>query len=108
MNLELPQSARQKAHERATSPALLLGVRPQHAKIHRGAQETNGRNVISGTVYVAEPLGTEQLVRVRVGQELVQVLAGDELQVDMDEPVSLEIPPDRFFLFDAETEKRVA
>jgi hypothetical protein len=49
----------------------------------------------------------EQLVRVRVGSELVQVLTGDDVRVEMDEPVLLEVPPDRFFLFDAESEQRI-
>jgi hypothetical protein len=29
------------------------------------------------------------------------------VQVDLDEPVTLEIPPDRFFLFDTKSEKRI-
>lgn len=109
VKLELMQAAvRGKARERATGKDVLLGVRPQHAVLHRvGEVEPNGRNVVSGTVYVAEPLGTEQLVRVRVGKELVQILTGDDVQVDMDETVLLEVPNDRFFLFDAETEQRI-
>ena len=109
VKLELTPAIRQKAHERATGKNVLLGVRPQHAVLHRaGEVEPSGRNVVSGTVYVAEPLGTEQLVRVRVGSELVQVLTGDDVQVDMDETVLLEVPADRFFLFDVQTEKRIA
>jgi len=109
VNLELTPAVRQKAREQATGKNVLLGVRPQHAVLHRaGEVEPNGRNVVSGTVYIAEPLGTEQLVRVRVGSELVQVLTGDDFQVDMDETVLLEVPADRFFLFDIQTEKRIA
>jgi multiple sugar transport system ATP-binding protein len=108
VKLELAKATSQKARERATGNEMLLGVRPQHMILHQaGTAEANGRNVVSGTVYVAEPLGTEQLVRVRVGPELVQVLTGDDIHVDMDEPVLLEVPPDRFFLFDAESEKRI-
>jgi hypothetical protein len=73
-----------------------------------GEVGSNGPNVVSGTVYVAEPLGTEQLVRVRVGAQLLQILTGDDIQVAMDQPVLLEVLPDRFFLFDAETEQRIA
>ncbi len=108
VKLELSKSASQKVRERATGNELLLGVRPQHVILHRaGESGANGRNIVSGTVYVAEPLGTEQLIRVRVGSELVQVLTGDDIHVDMDEPVLLEVPPDRFFLFDAESEQRI-
>lgn len=108
MKLELSKAASQKVHERATSNKLLLGVRPQHVILHHtGESQSNGRNIVSGSVYVAEPLGTEQLIRVRAGSELVQVLTGDDIHVDMDEPVLLEIPADRFFLFDAESEQRI-
>jgi ABC-type sugar transport system ATPase subunit len=108
VKLNLPQELRQKVHERATGKDLLLGIRPQHLNLNPDeAAGANGRNIVAGTVYVSEPLGTEVLVRVRVGQELVQVLTGDDVQVDLDEPVTLEIPPDRFFLFDTETEKRI-
>ncbi len=72
MKLELQQDVSKKTHEQVTGKDVLLGVRPQHAVLHRlGETEANGRNVVSGTVYVAEPLGTEQLVRVQVGSELV-------------------------------------
>ncbi len=107
VKLGLPPALRQKVHEQATGNRVLLGVRPQHARLHLGTQASNGRNIISGTVYVAEPLGAEQLVRVRVGQELVQVMTDDDVHADMDEPVSIEIPSDRFFLFDTETEQRI-
>ena len=109
VKLGLPPEMRHRVHERATGNKVLLGVRPQHVVLHHtGQAQANGRNLVSGTVYVAEPLGTEQLVRVRVGSELMQVLTGDQVQVAMDQPVMLEVPPDRFFLFDAETEKRIA
>jgi multiple sugar transport system ATP-binding protein len=109
VKIELSREMRHKAQEQATGKRMLLGVRPQHMLLqHAGQSQANGRNIVSGTVYVAEPLGTEQLVRVRVGSELVQVLTGDQVQVAMDEHVLLEVPPDRFFLFDAETEKRIA
>jgi len=108
IKINIPQELRQKVHDRATQKNLLLGIRPQHLNLFQGATNgANGRNIVSGTVYVSEPLGTEVLVRVRVGSELVQVLTTDEIQVDLDEPVTLEIPPDRFFLFDTETEKRI-
>ena len=76
--------------------------------IHReGEVETNGRNIVPASVYITEPLGAEQLVRVRVGQEHVQILTADDFVVDLDEVVYLEIEPERMFLFDAESENRI-
>jgi ABC-type sugar transport system ATPase subunit len=108
LNLVMPDVLRGKAEERATSSRLLLGARPQHMLIHRqGEIQDNGRNIVRGSVYITEPLGTELLVRVRVGNEMVQVMASDDFEVGLDEEVMLEIPEDRIFLFDAETEVRI-
>jgi ABC-type sugar transport system ATPase subunit len=103
----LTDTARQKVVGQTQSNKVLMGVRPQHVTLHQGELQPNGHNVVNGAVYVSEPLGAETLVRVRVGKELVQVLADDKVRVDLDEKVSLEIPPDRFFVFDTTTEKRV-
>jgi ABC-type sugar transport system ATPase subunit len=108
IRLDLPSAIRQKVQEQTNEREILLGIRPQHLNLYReGSLQSNGHNVVNGTVYVSEPLGTEVLVRVRVGTELVQVMTTDEVQVDLDEPVTLEIPPDRFFLFDTKSEKRI-
>jgi ABC-type sugar transport system ATPase subunit len=108
LDLVLPPVLRQKAGEQATSPKVLLGARPQHMLIHREGQvQTDGRNIVPATVYITEPLGAEQLVRVRVGKEIVQILTADDFIVDLDEQVYLELESERFFLFDAETERRI-
>ncbi len=108
VRMELPPAVRRHVQDRAKGSNFILGVRPQHVVLHQGQFNSNGRANVKGTVYVAEPLGTEQLIRVRAGKELVQILTDDNIQVKMDESVALEIRPDRFFLFDAETEQRVA
>jgi multiple sugar transport system ATP-binding protein len=100
---------RAKAHEQLSGRQVSLGVRPQHMLVHKqGAVTPNERNLVPGKVYIAEPLGGEQLVRVRVGEQIVQLLTSDALRVDMDEPVQLEIPTERFLLFDSVTGKRVS
>jgi ABC-type sugar transport system ATPase subunit len=62
---------------------------------------------VPASVYIFEPLGAEQLVRVRVGHEQVQILTADDFAVDLDEVVYLEIEPERMFLFDAESKNRI-
>ena len=97
----------QKVLAQTQNAEMLFGARPQHITVHHGTLQGNGQNIVTGTVYISEPLGAEQLVRVRVGKEIVSILTEDTLMVDMDEPVSLVVAPDRFFLFDAKSEKRV-
>jgi len=109
MDVILSDAWRQKVILQATSNQLLLGARPQHMLIHReGEVQLNGsRNILPGVVYITEPLGTEWLVRVRVGQELVHILSREAHSFELDERVYLEVPAERMFLFDAKTEKRI-
>ena len=107
MHVTLTPQARQKVLAQTQSTEMLFGARPQHITVHHGTLQGNGQNIVTGSVYVSEPLGAEQLVRVRVGKEIVSILTEDTLMVDMDEAVSLVVAPDRFFLFDAQSEKRV-
>jgi multiple sugar transport system ATP-binding protein len=107
MHVSLNPEARQKVLAQSPNSEMLFGARPQHITVHHGTLQGNGQNIVTGSVYVSEPLGAEQLVRVRVGKEIVSILTEDTLKVDMDEAVSLVVAPDRFFLFDAKSEKRV-
>jgi ABC-type sugar transport system ATPase subunit len=108
LDLTLPPGLASKAAEQATSPKVLLGARPQHMLIHReGELQINGRNIMPATVYITEPLGAEQLVRARVGKEIVQILTADDFVVGLDEKVYLELESERFFLFDTESERRI-
>jgi multiple sugar transport system ATP-binding protein len=108
LNFIVPPEVSGKVREKATNKELLLGVRPQHIKISADeAVRSNGRNILCGTVYISELLGTELLVHVKIGREMVQAVTSDDVQVEMNNPISLEIPPDRFFLFDAKTELRI-
>jgi multiple sugar transport system ATP-binding protein len=107
LRVTLPPEARNKVIAATKNADMLFGVRPQHLTLFQGDVPPNGHNLVNGTVYVSEPLGAETLVRVRVGKDLMQVLADDKVQVALDEKVSLEVPSDRFFLFDTVTEKRI-
>ncbi len=109
MKIKLRPEMRAKVRQQATGENVLLGTRPQHVLIYtQEAAKSNEKDLVAGIVYVSEPLGTEILIRVRVGGELVQLLTDDTLDWSMDQPVFLEFPHDRFLLFDATTEKRIS
>ncbi len=79
---------------------LTLGVRPEHIRI----ETTPVPDSLRGELYVIQPLGSETLVLVRVGEHLVSVrLFGDEVLVL---PEQLWLVPDfsRAFFYDAEGE----
>jgi len=69
-----------------------LGVRPEDLRV--GGE-------VEARVLVAETLGREQLVTVRVGATELKLLAAQADGFAADSVVKLDIPPDRVHLFDA-------
>jgi multiple sugar transport system ATP-binding protein len=69
-----------------------------------GAADSGARGVVS----LVEPLGSEQLVYVRVAGDYDFVAAvGPEAMPRVDQPVSLRIAPASLHLFDAATGERI-
>jgi ABC-type sugar transport system ATPase subunit len=108
IRLRLPHVQQERVLANRSYKRVILGARPQHLQIHRAGQDGGMMdNRVQGQVYIAEPLGTEQLVRVQVGKNQIHVMTDDRQIWNMDERVFLEFPSERFFLFDVETEKRI-
>jgi multiple sugar transport system ATP-binding protein len=85
--------------------SLVAGIRPQDVTLDdRPPAEGNLR----GTVWLVEPLGSEQLVHMTVGDARdVVAIAPADLAVRADDVVSLRIAPDAVHLFDATSGARV-
>jgi multiple sugar transport system ATP-binding protein len=93
------------------SGSLTFGVRPEHMRLH--ARRRDGvANLVDGRIYVVEPLGTEIIYSVEVGDTIVRVKAMteqmEEIDVDMGDPVVLEFPSETLYLFDEQTGGTVA
>ncbi len=90
---------------------LTLGVRPEHVRLH-GRRQNGASNLVEGKIYIVEPLGTEIIFDVEVGDSIVRVKTMTEqvkgLGMDMGEPVLLEFPSDSLYLFDERTGRTVA
>lgn len=86
----------------ATSSELTLGVRPEDIMVLREGASTD----IEATVYVVEPLGSEVLINLQVGGEIVKAKAPPGVMPKTDDKVYLAFNMDRIHLFDR-TDKAV-
>ncbi len=90
---------------------LTLGIRPEHLKLYP-AGASGVANLVPGKIYIVEPLGTEIIYDVEIGDRIVRVKAltdhVKDLKVDMGDPVGVEFPSTSFYLFDERTGKTLA
>jgi multiple sugar transport system ATP-binding protein len=100
--IRLPEGVRPAALPAAG--AVLVGIRPEHIEV-APAPLPEG---VPGRVVVLEPIGAQQLLTVRLGEETVKVTIAPEFQIDPGAPVWLRPNPDRIRLMDASTGRALA
>ena len=90
---------------------LTLGIRPEHLRL-RPAGANGTPNLVDGKIYIVEPLGTEIIFDVEIGDKVVRVKTMTDnvkdLAVDMGDPVRVEFPASSFYLFDDRTGETLA
>jgi ABC-type sugar transport system ATPase subunit len=74
---------------------VLFGIRPEDIRL--------GHGEIRGEVYVVEPLGRDVLITLKMGEEIIKVLAPADLKLQTGEIAKLSFPPEKIHLFDNET-----
>ncbi len=89
----------------------ILGIRPEHLRLHPcGSRDVE--NLVNGKIYIVEPLGTEVIYDVEIGDKVVRVKTMTDhvkdLVVDMGDPVCVEFPANSLYLFDERTEQTLA
>jgi len=89
----------------ATSPEILVGVRPQD--LTPATSDAPGL-AVSGTVVVVETLGSETLVHIEKGDQTVIGSAPGRLIPKIGEQLTLHAPTERLYYFDKATEKALA
>ena len=80
--------------------SLLLGVRPEDINIHH--QKETGA-CIAAEIYVVEPLGNETVVDIKLGDNIIKVLAGADFMGASGEKVWITLRLDRLHFFDKES-----
>lgn len=82
---------------------LLVGVRPQQLRVLAGGETSD--LILSGTVAVIEPLGSETFVHVEHGGGLILASASTQMPPAVGETVRLGAPLSALTLFDAASER---
>jgi multiple sugar transport system ATP-binding protein len=85
---------------RSTGDGIVLGVRPEDIHIHQSAP--SGRT-IPAEIYVTEPLGNETIVDVKVGENVIKVLAESDFDGNAGDSIHVSVDAEKLHLFDSET-----
>ncbi len=93
--------------------SLVLGIRPEHIRMRAGAEAKAARDLISGEVWVYQPLGSEDIYDIRLaGEEILKVRAPAEqaryVVHEMGQKTLLEFDKERMYLFDRDTGETLA
>ncbi|MEM2790071.1 MAG: ABC transporter ATP-binding protein [Candidatus Bathyarchaeia archaeon] len=102
--LTLPDDLGKMVREKASSPEIVLGVRPEDIEVYR---DRNVKGSIRGEVYVTEPMGNEIIIDVTVGDKIIKVRAPAEVNVDIGDEIWLAFKMDKIHVFDKKTEEAI-
>ncbi|MCV0349264.1 MAG: sn-glycerol-3-phosphate ABC transporter ATP-binding protein UgpC [Nitratireductor sp.] len=80
---------------------VVYGIRPEHLHL---ADDGQGFEAVATNV---EPTGSETLVQVRLGDQIVSALLRDRVNIRAGDTVRLGVQADKAHLFDAETSQRL-
>ena len=90
--------------QRASGRELILGIRPEHVKI---SDKKAGEESIEATVYVAEPLGSETLLELAVGPDILRANIPGIVDMNIGDKSYVQFDRDRINIFDAKTENLI-
>jgi len=75
-----------------------MGIRPEDITVV--SEGTRGE------IYMVEPLGRDDLINVRLGEDvIIHVLSDPALNLKMNDPIALEINTNKMQFFDPKTEQ---
>lgn len=102
--LPIPSDTGKIIKEKATSPELTLGVRSED--VYLGKKRTP-QNFVEVEVYVTEPLGSEVIVDLKVGDKIVKAKSAPDFAVSIGEKVWMGFNEKKIHVFDKKTEKAI-
>ena len=101
--LTIPKPLEKKIKEYTGSSELILGVRPQDITIH----EKQMRNSISAEVYATEPLGSETIVDLKLGDKIIKAVAPPTYKANSGDKVRITFDMEKIHIIDKKTEKTI-
>ena len=101
--LSLPRDVGEALRSSLSDSELILGFRPEDVEIHERAMPDS----IEVTLYVYEPLGSEVVADLRLGENLLKARAPPSFRADLGSRLWITIPAEKLHLFDKKTGKAV-
>jgi len=102
--LKLPKDLVKEIMNKTDATEFILGIRPQDISIHRKPQKPES---IETEIYAIEPLGSETLVDLKLGENIIKVLAREEYAGRIGDKAWINIDTDKIYLFDKKTEENI-
>ena len=102
-SLEIPKNLGKEIKEHATGSEIVLGVRPQDISLH----EKQMPNSISAEVYAMEPLGSEAIVDLKLGDIIIKAVAPPTYRTRPGDTAWIIFDMNRIHIIDKKTEKAI-
>jgi len=96
-----PTRAYDNALSRYDGKEVLVGIRAENMETHL----ESAPDAIEGTVLVVEPLGSQNLLTVKFGDDLIKVSTHPDFKVSIDQPIWLRFPADKVRWIDRDSRK---
>jgi len=101
--MELSESMGKKIQESATSAELVLGIRSEDIFI----KDEQSLDTTQAEVYVVEPLGSENIIDLRINENMMKAKTLPTVLPDISQTVNIWFNKDRMHIFDKNTEKAI-
>jgi len=103
--IELPGDLGEVLVNKARTQELVLGVRPEHIKVF--TEKPSMKNIIEAEVYVVEPLGSETILDLKIGEYLIKARIPGTISTSVGGKVWLLFDMDKIHVFDKKSGKAI-
>lgn len=103
-NIKIPEFLIKEIKMQATSPELILGVRPDNIFVCEGAESDS----IGAEVYSVEPLGREIIAGLKLEDSLITMIAPPATELCVGDKIKIKFDINKVHIIDKKTEKTIA
>jgi len=101
---KLPKMFKEKIKADASGSELILGIRPEHIQLFKKKCSTDAIEV---EVYLVEPAGSEIIVDLSVGENIIKAKSTPEFKAEVGEKLWITFDESKIHVFDRKTEKAI-
>jgi multiple sugar transport system ATP-binding protein len=101
--IKLPKDIGLIVKEKAESSELVLGIRPEDITVYESAVP----EAIETEVYVIEPLGSENVIDLKIGENLIKAISPPTLWLKIGDKAYINFNKEKMHIFNKKTEKAI-